>query len=1061
MKKVGFLLLCIVALLLVTSCGTPKEIFTVTFDSGAGAYVAPATVKGGECVEEPSTPVRVGYDFLGWYLGDAPYDFTTPVTSNITLVAKWESVSVHHITITYYHYDGRVTSAVVDKRQPVTLPTPTVTEGVVYEGWYDAAGVAYTGDVTFSGDVTLYESLSSEGLTITDGTVAAYTGTSASVIIPHYYQGGAVTTIGEGAFSYQNITSLILPVTLKHIEREAFCGCTSLLNVDLKNVETIGERAFYNCVEFISLEIPATVEKIGFSAFGADMTYSELETGEGTYLSSTSKLRSLTINAIVGDNPDTAFIAYWFGALTPEYLNYYEDGIEVEADGETKLANVVYCLPTALEYISVQGVENIPQKAFFNCFYVTELQLGTSVQMIGESAFEGCLSATFTGLENVVCVEKRAFLDSGYAGEKMLHLEYIGDMAFARSQMNGIVTLPETLTYIGKSAFSYTDISQVVFPRGIEYIGDTAFFGCNLLKNVYFMSPEPCEIGDSLFTAVDEDGTVYYSTALIYVPTDTCYPAYREDLYLREYAASIFPLKYDGRKGYIVQNGVLLGYIGEERLEVVEVPDGVTEIADFAFYNRRDIRDVVMPEGFERIGKYAFYNCTSVQTLYMSSTLKEIDDYAFTGFFVGNNLSRLYFPEGFERIGEGAFMSSFNLKIVEFPTTLTEIGYLAFGMANSLERMTFASTLPPSVGTFENDDGESLCEIFSIINGGKTVIYVPSGRIDGTLVSDLYKSADGFKTFASYVKATPNGKEVGHYGNGEIFIDLDGCDMVVWSTLVECEVDTSGNGGTRYEYLEKRGSYTLAGNTLTMTFADGEVVTATYVANSRSIVMIQNGMPTAFVEPTYYYDSYNWTTFKLYATTSSTAGKGVFDMYGSFITPFEWNINGEEFVITVDGNNQLPEHADYADTKDYTGTYNSEKNSFSVTFMLNDYEALMNFSAEKNQVVYATGEMSRFYGTYKYFAPNNPDFAMYTFVSYGNGVVDIYIGEQLYAGCTYTMEDGVITIDMFSMKSKFTFDGNGHLKGKFYGANCLFLYVDELLDSTKLPSRNDGVEVEE
>ena len=40
----------------------------------------------------PDTPVKSGYRFVGWYSGDAKWDFDTLVTENLTLTAKWEKI---------------------------------------------------------------------------------------------------------------------------------------------------------------------------------------------------------------------------------------------------------------------------------------------------------------------------------------------------------------------------------------------------------------------------------------------------------------------------------------------------------------------------------------------------------------------------------------------------------------------------------------------------------------------------------------------------------------------------------------------------------------------------------------------------------------------------------------------------------------------------------------------------------------------------------------------------------------------------------------------------------
>lgn len=63
--------------------------YTVTFKSNGGTEVAIQTIRsGGTATYEAST--RVGYEFLGWYLDGEKYDFNTPVTKKITLIAKWK-----------------------------------------------------------------------------------------------------------------------------------------------------------------------------------------------------------------------------------------------------------------------------------------------------------------------------------------------------------------------------------------------------------------------------------------------------------------------------------------------------------------------------------------------------------------------------------------------------------------------------------------------------------------------------------------------------------------------------------------------------------------------------------------------------------------------------------------------------------------------------------------------------------------------------------------------------------------------------------------------------------
>lgn len=63
--------------------------YTVTFDMGDDVYYE-ETVDRNTTVSEPKeTPYREGYYFGGWYIGDTPYDFTQPISGDLTLTAKW------------------------------------------------------------------------------------------------------------------------------------------------------------------------------------------------------------------------------------------------------------------------------------------------------------------------------------------------------------------------------------------------------------------------------------------------------------------------------------------------------------------------------------------------------------------------------------------------------------------------------------------------------------------------------------------------------------------------------------------------------------------------------------------------------------------------------------------------------------------------------------------------------------------------------------------------------------------------------------------------------------
>lgn len=70
-----------------------EDFYTVTFDSNGGSAIPANVVKSGETVRVPASPNREDDEFISWLLNGTDYDFSTPVTEDITLVAHWKSDS--------------------------------------------------------------------------------------------------------------------------------------------------------------------------------------------------------------------------------------------------------------------------------------------------------------------------------------------------------------------------------------------------------------------------------------------------------------------------------------------------------------------------------------------------------------------------------------------------------------------------------------------------------------------------------------------------------------------------------------------------------------------------------------------------------------------------------------------------------------------------------------------------------------------------------------------------------------------------------------------------------
>ncbi len=69
--------------------------YTVTFETNGGSSISKQTVNRNSTAKEPGAPQKEDYNFVGWFTDKeltAEFDFTTKITKNITLYAKWDIV---------------------------------------------------------------------------------------------------------------------------------------------------------------------------------------------------------------------------------------------------------------------------------------------------------------------------------------------------------------------------------------------------------------------------------------------------------------------------------------------------------------------------------------------------------------------------------------------------------------------------------------------------------------------------------------------------------------------------------------------------------------------------------------------------------------------------------------------------------------------------------------------------------------------------------------------------------------------------------------------------------
>lgn len=211
-------------------------------------------------------------------------------------------------------------SMLTKKRNPLRIATiilcvimliaGTICTFIVNSGYY--GGSSNNSKLTF----TL--NYDGQGYAVTDANESL----SGDITIPSRYKGKPVTSIGSYAFFYcSNLTSVVIPGSVKSIGSSAFAYCDSLTSIVIPDsVTTIGSYAFHDCDSLTSIIIPDSVTTIGLYAFAycTSLTSVTFEDTIGWYVTKTAgatggtnlTLTNSSINATYLKS--TYYTYYWY-----------------------------------------------------------------------------------------------------------------------------------------------------------------------------------------------------------------------------------------------------------------------------------------------------------------------------------------------------------------------------------------------------------------------------------------------------------------------------------------------------------------------------------------------------------------------------------------------------------------------------------------------------------------------------------------------------------------------------------------------------------------------------
>lgn len=356
---------------------------------------------------------------------------------------------------------------------------------------------------------------------------------------------GALTEIATSMFANdEQLDNVVLPDTVTAIGANAFAGCTSLDSIILPDNEAftaIGDYAFAGTA-LTAIDLPETVTSIGASAFedaplvsidlshvtaiGARAFYgtelvsvsSESVATIGDYAFANSALTLVNFPNAADRNGTPAVGAYAFAdnaALTSVSLPAAQTIGEGAFSGCTQLGSLTVTAATsvgayafaqtALTAISLPNVQSIGAFAFSGTG-ITSLELPASLASVAERAFAGAANlASITVDEgNTLYLSENGVLYRNTGSNN-----YVTLIAYPEGKTDEVFNLDQehtSLRIIRIGAYAFADnpyLTSVTLPVFLRIVGAAAFYGCDSLTTIEFLSATAPTLESYSYTLAD------------------------------------------------------------------------------------------------------------------------------------------------------------------------------------------------------------------------------------------------------------------------------------------------------------------------------------------------------------------------------------------------------------------------------------------------------------------------------------------------------------------------------------------------------------------------------